>query len=208
MTRDEVLRRARVWVDAGVAYSQARWAREDGSILSESVKGYRTLGYRTDCSGFVSMSLGLTTTQGARLSLDTSALPTRLKKISKSQLKPGDIILRPRTLVIDGKQVPYGHAAVFVRWTDASKTRYVAYQQSSARKGAVASEVRYPFNGLPGFSAYRYKGIVEGRLRRSITWESPLDQQTPVAQRGSVLSTDVGGPAVSTTDSATGVQAP
>ena len=37
-----------------------------------------TYGYRTDCSGFVSMALGLKTRTGTPLSLDTGSLPSGL----------------------------------------------------------------------------------------------------------------------------------
>jgi hypothetical protein len=173
-TRAEVLSRAEVWVEKYEPYSQSRYATASGDLVPTSATYPSSLGYRTDCSGFASMSLGLTTKSGAPLSLDTATLPAVCTKITKADLKPGDLILRPKNLVIDGKRVPYGHAGVFVRWVDASKTRYVLYHESSSKDGAVAVEMRYPFGSEVGFAPYRYNGIEEERLRRSRLWYGPV----------------------------------
>lgn len=176
VTRSTVISRGEVWVKAFVPYSQSRYARVDGTLVPLTAENPSRLGYRTDCSGFVSMCLGLTRSDGTPLSLDTATLSTRLTKLaSKSELRPGDIILRPKNLLIDGKQVPYGHAVVFVRWVDESKTRYVGYDESGSRDGAVAREIGYPFFGEAGFAPYRYNKIEDSRLRRSLTWYAPLD---------------------------------
>ncbi len=54
-------------------------------------------GYRTDCSGYVSMCLGLKNSKDATLSLTTRSLsPSVLTTISKSALLPGDVMLKKR----------------------------------------------------------------------------------------------------------------
>lgn len=169
VTREAVLRRGEVWVSRKVPYSQSGYANEAGTVVPSS-----TLGWRRDCSGFVSMALGFVTSTGTPYSADTASLPYRLEPISKDKLLPGDVILRPKNLVIGGKQVPYGHAVVFVRWTDGTKTSYVGYHESSGQGGAVMSQIRYPFYSEQGFSPYRYKNIENVRLRKSLTWYGSL----------------------------------
>ncbi len=163
ITRKQVVKRATVWVKAKVPYSQTKYATVSGSVLSTTSPS--TKGYRTDCSGYVSMSLGLETSKGLPLSLDTGSLPSRLVPIKKSQLLPGDIILRPKTLKIDGKRVPYGHAVVFGGWTDSTKKTYWGLHESSSAKGAVRAKVNWGTSGFgtaKGFAPYRYRGIREG----------------------------------------------
>ena len=118
ITRSAVIKRANVWVNAKVPYSQSRYATVEAVPHSRLGRQPIFEGYRTDCSGFASMAIGLVTSTGKPLSLDTGSFPSRLVKIQKSQLLPGDLILRPKTLKIDGKTVPYGHAVVFGGWTD------------------------------------------------------------------------------------------
>lgn len=163
-TRSAVIARARTWVVAGVPYSQSRYARLDGSLVPTSATSPQLLGYRTDCSGFVSMALGFKSQKGYPLSLSTATLDNVLIRIKKNDLQRGDVILRPNDLVIDGDRVPYGHAVIFVRWVDAAKTRYICYHESGSRDGAVAAEIRWGTSGFgsaPGFAPYRYAGIDE-----------------------------------------------
>lgn len=187
VTREAVLTRGERWLAVKVPYSQSRYADAAGNSVANSASGWRT-----DCSGFVSMSLGLLRSDGSPLSLDTASLPSRLRRIKQAELKPGDIILRPKNLMIDGKQVPYGHAVVFVRWMDTAKTSYIGYHESSSRGGAVAAEIRYPFFGEEGFSPYRYTGIEDTRLRKSRQWLGGLATigaaGTPFTRTGSMTT--------------------
>ncbi len=158
ITRAEVLARGERWIAAGTPYSQSRFAALDGSLVATSVANPSRYGYRTDCSGFVSMSLGLTDRAGRPLSLSTAALDDVMRRISKNDLLPGDVILRPNDLVIGGKRVAYGHAVIFAGWVDAERTRYVAYHQSSSQRGAVRAEVDWGVSGFwseKGFAPYR-----------------------------------------------------
>lgn len=158
ITRAEVLARAERWIARAVPYSQSRFATVAGSLIPTSTVSPQKRGYRTDCSGFVSMALGLTTTSGKPLSLSTATLDNVMIRVAKADLQPGDVILRPNDLVIAGKRVSYGHAVVFAGWTDESQTRYLAYHESSSRRGSVAAEIPWGVSGFyneKGFSPYR-----------------------------------------------------
>ena len=155
ITRDVVVARGKVWVAKHTPYSQSRYAYETGLVIPTSVSSPSAKGYRTDCSGFVSMGLNLRTSSGAPRSLDTASLPSVLKAITKADLRAGDVILRPK-----GRNVAYGHALIFSAWTDAKKTAYWSYEESGSSKGAVTRKVvPYPFFGETGFAPYRYVSI-------------------------------------------------
>jgi hypothetical protein len=164
LARDEVLDRARVWVDKKVPYSQSRYATVAGELVPDtgSAAVQATKGYRTDCSGFVSMSLGFRSSSGALYSADTAGLGKLLVRIDKSDLRPGDVILRPKDLRIDGKLVPYGHAVIFGGWVDSGKTEYWGLHQSSSAKAAVLGRIRWGTSGFwseKGFGPYRFAGV-------------------------------------------------
>lgn len=163
ITRQEVMKRANVWVKANVPYSQTKYATVEGSVLATTSPS--TKGYRTDCSGFVSMAFALKTSKGLPLSLDTSSLPLRVVPITKSQLLPGDVILRPKNLRIDGKLVPSGHVVIFGGWTDSTKKTYWGLHEANTAKGTVKEKISWGTSGYwtsVGFAPYRYRGIRDG----------------------------------------------
>lgn len=154
ITRDVVVSRGKVWVVKHTPYSQTRYAFENGTLVSATAKpSPSALGYRTDCSGFVSMALNLRTSTGAPRSLDTASLRTVLTPIRKVDLREGDVILRPK-----GASVAYGHAVIFVAWADATMTTYWSYEESGS-KATITRKVTYPFFGEAGFAPYRHTGI-------------------------------------------------
>ncbi|AOS64574.1 hypothetical protein [Actinoalloteichus hymeniacidonis] len=106
ITRDEIMARAHTWVAAAVSYSINRWRD----------------GYRTDCSGFVSLAWNT----GA--SYTTRTLDQVSHEITKDELLPGDALLWRRW---DGDQV--GHVRVFGGWLDAARSRYWVYEQTPPR---------------------------------------------------------------------------
>ena len=72
------------------------------------------------------------------------------------------MILRPKTLRIGGKLVPYGHAVVFGGWADSAKTYYWGLHQSSSAKGTVRAKIRWGTSGFyseKGFAPYRYPRV-------------------------------------------------
>ncbi|WP_285749594.1 FG-GAP-like repeat-containing protein [Lentzea sp. NBRC 105346] len=145
ISRTEVIARAKTWVDARVPYSQ-------GAVYN---------GYRTDCSGFVSMAWRLSA------SMNTETLPNVSHPIAKGELRAGDIMgnVGPGTLG------DAGHVAIFERWVDGSQTSYWAYEQAGPN-GAPTSyhKVPYPyFNGDNRFKPYRYDHIVEDMTGPSLS---------------------------------------
>jgi cell wall-associated NlpC family hydrolase len=135
--REEVLRRADSWIGPdgqGVPYSQG--AYHDG--------------WRTDCSGFVSMAWNLRTANGDKLNTNTVGLSsTHAVPISRSDLEPGDIILNATGGPNDR------HVVLFERW-DADSNYYWAYEQAGG-VGTVHRRIRYPYGGDAGYSPYRLK---------------------------------------------------
>ncbi|PKQ16087.1 MAG: hypothetical protein CVT67_06535 [Actinobacteria bacterium HGW-Actinobacteria-7] len=172
ITRADVITRAKVWTDRNVPYSQSRYATVDGNLLASSTSSPQSKGYRTDCSGFVSMSLGFHTSSGALYSADTAGLGKLLVKITKDELRPGDVILRPKDLKINGVLVPYGHAIIFGGWANSSKTEYWCLHESSSAKGTVLVRAQWGKSGFfneVGFAPYRYPGVRD-RIRAPKTF--------------------------------------
>lgn len=133
ITREEIISRAQVWVNAGVPYSQT---------------AYRD-GYRTDCSGFVSYAWHLQDHAGRPQSLTTRTLPDVSRLISKDELQSGDILLRPGS-----------HVVIFDQWANSQRTEYWAYEMSPPR--AAYRKIPYPYwPGYGTYTPYRYNGLSE-----------------------------------------------
>jgi len=133
--------RATVWTDAGVPYSQT--------------SSYQ--GYRTDCSGFVSMAWALTNSSGQPLSLVTQTLPNVSTTIPFSQLLPGDALIFNSTADPQNNS----HAMLFGGWVDSSETYYYAYQESDGANASIQSFPPAPLDATSQWYAYRYDGIVD-----------------------------------------------
>lgn len=105
--RREVIERSFTWLDANVPYNQSRFHG----------------GYRTDCSGFVSMCWDLgrshTTATFARGAGDAHILS------SYDDLVPGDALVRR-----SGRR---GHIVLFLGWNDRARTGACVIEQSSTR---------------------------------------------------------------------------
>lgn len=93
VSRSSIIQRGQNWVDKKVPYSQT--------------KTYD--GYRTDCSGFVSMCWGL-----SKPGLSTTGLGSQTTRITKDNLLKGDALIYPSV-----------HVVLFVEWADAKKNSYV-----------------------------------------------------------------------------------
>ncbi|MBE0477072.1 MAG: cell wall-binding repeat-containing protein [Coriobacteriia bacterium] len=133
VTRSEVMKRASTWTDKRIPYSQKR--------------SYQ--GYRTDCSGFVSMAWGL---DG---SLTTWTLPEVSRPIKKSELKPGDVLLHRTT----GRA---RHVVLFGGWANKEKTRYIGYEHNGPVGYAVRRVIPYPFFfDKSKYKPYRFKDITD-----------------------------------------------
>ena len=92
--RKTIVARGQDWVDKHVPYNQ----------------GGSHDGYRTDCSGFVSMCWEL-----SKPGLTTQTMHTVSHSITKSELLEGDAIICEST-----------HVLLFEKWSDSSKTHFVS----------------------------------------------------------------------------------
>lgn len=140
LSRSTILARADRWVKLGVSYSQSAYFE----------------GYRTDCSGYVSMAWALTS-NGRPISLSTASLdaPNVSVAITKDALQPGDLILRPS----DQPGASSGHAVIFAGWADQAHTKYYGYHESSSQNGATYATIPYPFYNETGYTPRRFVGL-------------------------------------------------
>jgi hypothetical protein len=141
ISRSEVIRRAAtIWPLGQVPYSQTT---------------IRNPGYRTDCSGYVSMCLDLPGPGLTTVSLVTGGY---IHEITPDELLPGDLVGRCGP----GTEGDAGHVVVFDRW-DQGHTTYWAYEfHGGPQLGPEHSLINYPYHGLDGYQAYRYKEIADG----------------------------------------------
>ncbi|MFW3469925.1 RICIN domain-containing protein [Streptomyces microflavus] len=139
VTRQEVIQRAQSWVDRKVPYSTA------GSSRGPDDTG-RT--WRTDCSGFVSMTWRLPASETTR------TLPRLTKQISRSELRPGDILNSPE------------HVVLFGGWIDQAKGTFTYYQESNPSRPTNKATGRLTAGELAGhpltsYTALRYTRIID-----------------------------------------------
>jgi hypothetical protein len=135
-SRQEMLNRAATWLTADngaqVPYSQAKVWKD---------------GYRQDCSGYVSMTLGLPTPGTNTVGLANTRSITR--PISVGELKPGDL------LIDAAGDSNTRHVVIFEKWNNAAHSSYTAYEQ----RGGHGTDHRTLTYGLPGgdaeFKPYR-----------------------------------------------------
>lgn len=134
ITRSQVISRAQSWVGIGLVYNQS--GMHDG--------------YRTDCSGYVSMAWDLSSS----LTTDTFIPSGVAQQITKADLKPGDALLNDAS----GNA---GHVVLFESWTDSSHTAYNGYEFSGS-SNVVHRVIPYPyFAGYGDFFPVRLKNIVD-----------------------------------------------
>lgn len=141
ISRDDVLTRAQKRVDLPVPYSQ--------------LKSYA--GYRTDCSGYVSMAWK---TGG---SYSTRSFHLVTKRIPTSQLQPGDALLKAGY-----------HIRLFYRWLDEDRTRYVAYESAygkiaGTRVHSISDDLAF------GYKPVRYNRISNSPASRNVLLNGGFD---------------------------------
>ncbi|MCL2504206.1 MAG: cell wall-binding repeat-containing protein [Coriobacteriia bacterium] len=146
ISRSLVIDRARRWVGQSIPYSQSGWADLYGTIVESS-----TLGWRRDCSGFVSMAWNLPRPGATTRTLQQYATP-----IGKAALQPGDILVSYNN-----------HTVIFGGWADALHTAYYAYEMSSSvsrltGSGTIMRVTPYPYWGNDTtYLPYRLDGITD-----------------------------------------------
>ncbi|MFC4493720.1 NlpC/P60 family protein [Streptomyces ovatisporus] len=134
ISRDTVIKRAKTWLTAvdghQVPYSQSKTFG----------------GYRTDCSGYVSMALKYGKPGTNTVGLASSDFTTKIKT---SQLKKGDLIIDA-----NGSNTTR-HVVIFEKWTSSAKKSYRAYEQRGGH-GTDHSTRSYGL-GNDEYDAYRPK---------------------------------------------------
>jgi hypothetical protein len=131
ISREEVIERAESWLRRPVAYSQTRFHGTEFGI------------YRADCSGFVSMAWGLPGRPPDRYGgHDTAGLAEVSDEIGKSDLLPGDVLLRS-----EGTNLTR-HVAIFVDWVDDSRCHYWGFEQAGGSTTAHRV-IAYPYDSTP-----------------------------------------------------------
>jgi hypothetical protein len=126
-----VIARAKDWLKRNVPYSQSRWAWDVN-------KGKK---YRTDCSGFVSMSWALTGSRNTRTLDDIS------DRTNWSQLKPGDMVLRS------------GHVQLFEKWANKKKTSFWIIEEGSTKSDMNHRVIKLSDAKRQGYKPWKYKKI-------------------------------------------------
>ncbi|WP_251076859.1 hypothetical protein [Streptomyces benahoarensis] len=139
-SREEMLRRATTWLTAN-----------DGAQVPYSQTTYWKDGYRQDCSGYVSMTLGLPTPGTNTVGLANDRSLTR--PISLGELTPGDLLIDA-----DGTS-DTRHVVIFEKWNNDAHSSYTAYEQ----RGGHGTDHRSLTYGLSGGSEFRpYRPVAFG----------------------------------------------
>lgn len=134
ISRNDVLARAQRRVDYPVPYSQLKYYA----------------GYRTDCSGYVSMCWATGT------SWATMSFHNVTHGIKVTELEPGDALLKPGY-----------HIRLFYAWLDEEHTQYVAYESgygtvAVARIHSIADDLAF------GYKPVRYDRISTSPAPRNV----------------------------------------
>ncbi|KPI16421.1 NLP/P60 protein [Actinobacteria bacterium OK074] len=153
-TRAEIINRARKWVTAEVPYS---------------MNAYWSDGYRQDCSGFVSMAWNLPVNEW------TGSLDTVAERISKDDLRPGDILLFHNP----ANPERGSHVVIFGGWTDYTHAYYIAYEETPPVARRQATPYAYWTNS-GSYAAYRYKAVAD----QSEGGAPPAQNPAPVPEGG------------------------
>ncbi|MER5853439.1 RICIN domain-containing protein [Streptomyces sp. NPDC002012] len=164
VTRQEVIERAQSWVDRKVPYSSA------GSSPGPDGTGKT---WRTDCSGFVSMTWRLPTSESTR------TLPRLTKEISRSELRPGDILNSPE------------HVVLFGGWIDQAKGTFTYYQESNRTRPTNKSTGSLTSGELAGHSLASYTALRYTRIAdepATPTPSTPATAPAPVPSRASAAA--------------------
>jgi hypothetical protein len=137
ITRAQIIDNAVAWINNRIRYSQKR--------------SHGNPAYRMDCTGFVSMSLGLPlwgTTGFVRGCLAYSGDKTIERTPCKS-MQPGDAM------------VSQGHVVLFRKWTDQTQGTIELWEEKGTAYGTVVSHNE--FSGFAAMTAAATDGIVRGR---------------------------------------------
>nr|WP_240979770.1 glycoside hydrolase family 25 protein [Streptomyces sp. HNM0574] len=135
VTRAQMLERAATWLTA-----------DDGAQVPYSQTETWSDGYRQDCSGYVSMTLGLGSPGANTVMLAQDRGLTT--PIGIDELKPGDLLIDA-----DGDSNTR-HVVIFEGWTDDSRTAYTAFEQRGGH-GTDHRTLDYGLDEGSEFTPYR-----------------------------------------------------
>jgi hypothetical protein len=146
ISRDEVIRRAQtLWPFRGVKYSM--------DVIRD--------GWRTDCSGFVSMCWNVPiSTPGffGGMSTVTFVDGGLVRPIGKDELKRGDAV----GLMGPDTGGAGGHVVIFEDWADPQHRVYLGWEQAGGKSGPDQRKIRYPYDDdHRGYTAWRYRDIAD-----------------------------------------------
>jgi hypothetical protein len=137
--------RAEYWVSQNIPYNQSAYSDANSAPIGP---------YRQDCSGFISMAWGLSS------SLDTQTLPEVSQQLpSYSDLQLGDILDYNSTI----DPVNGSHVVMFVSWANPQHTEYTEMEEAGGI-GAVERTIQFPYDspmdGSGTWVPYRYNNVV------------------------------------------------
>lgn len=165
--RKKTIERALTWWDAQVPYSQAKYHK----------------GYRTDCSGFVSMCWG-TGTSYTTASFINGGGKSHVLKDGFSALIPGDAIVRHS----GGSN---GHIVLFLGWNDAKKSAACVLEQAS-----TALDMEFRARTVSSLKSGGYKAIRSDKLKDEPAVDAGEDAGVPIEEESDAgeASEDVDSP--------------
>ncbi len=133
ISRQEILNRAKSWLNSEVIRCPNHsHTNQHGT-------------YRQDCSGYVSMALGLS---ASSTSYNLPALGTELSDFKK--LRPGDYVARN------------GHVRLFVRWDGGTPVFWENYSTYKPTREMTTTVAQLK---TAGYKPYRYKHVVDNELK-------------------------------------------
>jgi|SRR4051812_23816221 hypothetical protein len=144
LTRREVLRRARFWVDQRVHYFTRDGLRPAQALDPDG------RAYRTDCSGYVCMAWR------APSEPSTHEFDQLGHEITRDDLQPGDALLWKGE---GGYGVDGGHVLLFARWADPGRTHYLGFELAGNQCARLWT-VPYPYRDAdPRYVPWRCRHI-------------------------------------------------
>ncbi|MFG2754669.1 NlpC/P60 family protein [Streptomyces xanthophaeus] len=164
VTREQIIARAKDWVDQRVPYSQKLYWKDDAT-------GGR---YRQDCSGFVSMAWQL------KDSLSTQTLPSVAKQLTGfKDLEPGDALVNTKR-----------HALLFGGWTNKAKGDFIYYSESNDSVPAHKASANIHHIKIDGHYSSSYLPL----RYKNLTTTAPTPPSAPAPARPSAPTEPVPSP--------------
>lgn len=146
--RQAIIQRAYSWLNANCPETPALQVDHETMNCGMPYSQAATRdGWRTDCSGYVSMAWNLDRPE-IPTGADTVALgSTYAVPIDKEELLPGDILLKP-----DPGNL--GHVVLFEGWANDEHTEYWGLEQAGSPDETVRRRIPYPYFS-PNYVPYR-----------------------------------------------------